>query len=72
MDRSIGRAISGKPAGMQGYAISSQTLGEGHHASTDLLSPDGARYTKRPSIENTTVLMPHPYAIDQVDALLDY
>ena len=27
---------------------------------------------KRPSIENTTVLMPHPYAIDQVDALLDY
>jgi len=32
---------------MQGYAISGQTLGEGHPASTDLLSSDGARYTQK-------------------------
>jgi hypothetical protein len=57
---------------MQGNAIPSQSHGGGHPASTNLLSPMAPVILKRPSIENTTVLMSHPDAIDQVDALLDY
>jgi len=68
----MGRGISGKPAGMQGYAIPSQSPGEGHPAATNLLSPMAPVILKRPSIENTTVLMSNPDAIVQVDALLDY